>query len=62
MNVIMLLVVLAFVGFAAWLLIRFIPMLAPIRTLIIVAAVIIDAVILINALGGLPNISLRPLR
>lgn len=62
MNVVMLLLVLAFVGFAAWLLIQFVPMPPAIKTVIIIAAVLIDLVILINAFGGLPNIKLQPLR
>ena len=62
MNVIMLLLILAAVGFVAWLLMRFIPMPQPIRTLIIVAAVIIDVLILVNAFGGIPNVHVPSLR
>lgn len=62
MNVIMLLIILAVVGFAAWLLIRFVPMPAPIRTVIIIAAVLIDVLILVNAFGGIPNVRVPSLR
>jgi len=51
MPILLLLVWFAVIGVVAWLLIRFVPMPAPIQTVIVVAAVVVCVLILLSATG-----------
>ncbi len=58
MSVIALLVVLALIGLVAWALVRFVPMPAGVKTVIVVVAVVVCIVYALNAfgiIGHLPN-------
>lgn len=56
MSVLYLLCLLALIGVAAWALVTYLPMPAPVKTVIVVVAVIACVIIALNALGiGIPN-------
>jgi hypothetical protein len=51
MSIISLLVILALVGLVAWVLIKFVPMPQPIRTVIIIVAIVIAVLVALHAFG-----------
>ncbi len=51
MGIIEFILICAVLGFVAWLLITYVPMPAPIQTIIIIAVCIVIIVLLLNALG-----------
>lgn len=51
MPILLLLVWFALIGLVAWLLITYVPMPAPIKTVIVVAAVVACVLILLSAMG-----------
>lgn len=56
MSLIMLLVILAVIGLAAWALVTFVPMPGAIKTVIIVVSVVACVLYALHAMGiGLPN-------
>lgn len=56
MSVIFLMFVLAFIGVVAWGIVMYIPMPAPVRTVIIVVAVVACILYAFHAMGiGIPN-------
>ncbi len=56
MSIVMLLLILAVIGVVAWALVTYIPMPAPIKTVIIIVAVVACVLYALHAMGiGLPN-------
>lgn len=56
MSIVMLLVMLAFIGVVAWALVTYVPMPAPVKTVIIIVAVVACVLYALSAMGiGLPN-------
>lgn len=63
MSVIMLLFVLAVIGVVAWALVTYVPMPAPVKTTIVVVAVVACVLYALHAMGiGLPNPSVPQIR
>ncbi len=63
MSIILLMFVLAFIGLVCWGMVTYIPMPAPIKTTIIVVAVIACVLYALHAMGiGVPNPSVPQLR
>lgn len=63
MSILLLLCVLAFIGVVAWALVSYLPMPAPIKTVIVVVAVIACILIALHAMGiGIPNPSMPQIR
>ena len=55
MGIVHYLVLAAIVGFIAWALVKWVPMPAGVKTLVTWSAVVILVLILLNAMGFLPN-------
>lgn len=63
MNVIMLLLMLALLGLAAWAITTYIPMPQGFRTLIVIVAVVVAIFVVLNAFGvSIPNYHVHSLR
>lgn len=63
MSILMLMVVMAVVGLVAWALVTYVPMPQGVKTVIVIAAVIVCVLYLLHALGiGLPNPDVPHLR
>lgn len=63
MSIIMLMFVLAVIGVVAWALVTYVPMPAPVKTVIIVVAVIACVLYALHAMGiGVPNPSVPQLK
>lgn len=57
MSIIALLVLLAVLGFVGWLLVTYVPMLAPFKTFIIIVLVAIGLFLVLQAFGILPALT-----
>ncbi len=63
MSIILLLVVLAVIGVVAWALVTYVPMPAPIKTVIVIVAVVACVFYALHSMGiGIPNPSVPQIK